>query len=683
MGQQIRGKTYGQYFVSLFDMKHLILIVLIVSALPTIKIDLLMRRLSLLIPLAGCILSFVSERVLAAPTPYSTMIVFGDSLSDSGQYIDFSGAVGDSTRFTNRTGPTYKEFKGEAYAPVAPMLLGAKLGIAPGDLAPSTSMTGDTDGNNWAVGGYRTDQIFKSITKVSKVTVPRDWFGAGSTLRSRRGYLVENGFKADPKALYFISGGGNDFLDERVRNPAEAAKAAQNLSDSAFALQQAGARYIMVWLLPDLGLTPAIYGTPAQAGSSYLSAVFNTELAHQLSQIDAEIIPLNVPLLLREAIIDPARYGLATGQDLVGTCFSGEECTENPQYGINSPSPDPARLLFNDSVHPTEAGQRLIADYAYSLLAAPWEVTLLPVMAQASLNAHQDQLRNQWAGDNGQWQAVGQWRTLLAGGGQRLEIDKQTTAVKADGKGYNLNIGTSYRLSETWRLGIAGGFYRQRLETGANESDSKLNSYLGSLFAQYQHNHWWGDAALTLGRLDYDSLKRKFALGVGSGMEQGQADGHLRALSTRLGYEIAQASDLWRLSPFLSADYSRVEVNRYEEKGRRSTALNYEEQTLVSNRLGAGLLASYQATPQTLLFGEAAHEHEFQSDTQRLNIALNSLPSNRFKLEGYTPPSNLARVSLGVSHNLTADLMLRAAYNARKSDGVMQQGVNIGVSLNF
>ena len=66
-----------------------------------------------------------------------------------------------------------------------------------------------------------------------------------------------------------------------------------------------------------------------------------------------------------------------------------------------------------------------------------------------------------------------------------------------------------------------------------------------------------------------------------------------------------------------------------------------------------------------------------------VNIALNSLPNNRFKLEGYTPPSNLARVSLGVSHRLTTDLMLQAAYNARKSDGVMQQGVNIGVSLNF
>ena len=640
-----------------------------------------MRRLSLLIPLAGCILSFVSERAFATPAPYSTMIVFGDSLSDSGQYPD----TGSGMRFTNRTGPTYKQ---EAYAAVAPMLLGAKLGIARGDLAPSTSpgnaLTGEPDGNNWAVGGYRTDQIFKSITNESKVALPDDWsFVGGYVLRSKRGYLVENGFKADPKALYFISGGGNDFLQERVRTPAEAGKAAQRLSDSAFALQQAGARYIMVWLLPDLGLTPAIYGTPAQAGSSYLSAVFNTELAHQLSQIDAEVIPLNIPLLFREAVSDPSRFGLATGHNLVGTCFNGDECTENPQYGISSPTPDPSRLLFNDSVHPTEAGQRLIADYAHSLLAAPWEVTLLPVMAQGTLNAHQDQLRNQWGSDNRQWQAPGQWRAFVAGGGQRLNIDEQNTSVSADGRGFNVNIGTSYRLDEHWRLGVATGLYRQRLETGAHESDYKLNSYLGSVFAQYQHNHWWGDAALTLGRLDYDDLNRKFALGASEGMEKGQTDGHLRALSTRLGYDIAQASAPWHLSPFISADYSRVEVNRYEEKGRRSTALNFEEQTLVSSRLGAGLLASYQFTAQTRVFGEAAHEHEFQDATQRLSIALNSLPSNSFKLEGYTPQSNLDRISLGVSHRLTADLMLQAAYNVRKSDGVAQQGANIGVSLNF
>ncbi|MCP6082551.1 hypothetical protein NL341_26510, partial [Klebsiella pneumoniae] len=91
-----------------------------------------------------------------------------------------------------------------------------------------------------------------------------------------------------------------------------------------------------------------------------------------------------IPLLLNEAFADPARFGLATGQNLTGTCFSGNSCTANPTYGIGGTNPDPTQLIYNDSVHPTVAGQRLIADYAYSLLAAPWELTLLPEMAQGT-----------------------------------------------------------------------------------------------------------------------------------------------------------------------------------------------------------------------------------------------------------------------------------------------------------
>lgn len=127
----------------------------------------------------------------------------------------------------------------------------------------------------------------------------------------------------------------------------------------------------MVWLLPDLGLTPAFSGTAQQGPLSQLSSVFNQELVRQLGQIDAQIIPLNVPLLLQESVNAPQQFGLAVGQNLVGTCYSGNGCLENPLYGINSATPDPDKLLFNDSVHPTSAGQKLIADYGYSLLAAP------------------------------------------------------------------------------------------------------------------------------------------------------------------------------------------------------------------------------------------------------------------------------------------------------------------------
>jgi outer membrane lipase/esterase len=304
-------------------------------------------------------------------------------------------------------------------------------------------------------------------------------------------------------------------------------------------------------------------------------------------------------------------------------------------------------------------------------------------MAQGTLRAHQDELRSQWQADWENWQGVGQWRAIVAAGGQHLDIDDQASSASADGNGYNLTVGGSYRLNDAWRVGVATGFYRQNLEAGDRDSDYTLNSYLGTAFAQSQQNRWWADAALTAGHLDYDNLKRKFALGVSEGAEKGDTNGDLWAFSTRLGYDIAQPGSEWHLSPFISADYARVEVDGYSENSSSATALTFGDQKRTSKRLGVGLQGKYQITRQTQVFGEVAHEREYEDDTQHLNIALNSLPDNDFTLQGYAPQSNLNRVSLGVSHKLTTDLALRGGYNLRKDDDFTQQGVSVGVSLDF
>jgi len=294
-------------------------------------------------------LALACSQAFAAPSPYSSMIVFGDSLADAGQFPDLTGGTA-GMRFTNRD-------ENGNFAPVSPMILGGRLGVSPDDLNPSTSLGIRPDGNNWAVGGYTTQQILDSITQTSQLVVPPGTNGAGAVLRERPGYLA-NGLRADPNALYYLTGGGNDFLQGLVNSPADAAAAGSRLAASAQALQQGGARYIMVWLLPDLGQTPNFSGTPQQNPLSQLSAVFNQALVGQLGQIDAEIIPLNIPVLLSEAVANPTQFGLASGQNLIGTCYSGDSCVENPVYGINGSNPDPTKLLFDDSVHPTIAGQQ-------------------------------------------------------------------------------------------------------------------------------------------------------------------------------------------------------------------------------------------------------------------------------------------------------------------------------------
>lgn len=610
-----------------------------------------MKRL--LTPLAAaCLLASASLPLHASP--YSNLIVFGDSLSDAGWVTDADGAV----RFTNKVGPAYGA--GEAYGPVSPMLLGLQLGLSGEGLAAANA-----GGKNWAVGGYRTDQILDTVNNL---------------------YLAPSGFRADPGALYYLTGGGNDFLQNRVLTVQMAAQAADRFADSAQALERAGARYIMVWMLPDISKTPAAaLSYPSDAIKDYistLSSAYNDALIARLSRMNAEIIPLNVPVMLAEVLASPATFGLAADQDLIGTCFNGDGCTENPVYGVSSATPDPTKLLFNDGVHPTIAGQSLIAAYAYSLLAAPWEISLLPEMAHGTLRSHQDQLRAQWQADWEAWQAVGQWRSFVNGGGQRLSYDVYES--DADGNGYSLNVGGSYRLDEAWRVGLAAGFYEQSLEAGNADSDYDLRSYLATAFVQYQQNRWWGELAASVGYLDYKDLERQFDLGQATRSEKGDTDGDLWSLSGRIGYDIAQSADSpWHLSPFVSADYARVEVDGYAEDSVRSTALEYGDQKRSSKRLGIGLQGLYDLNQQTRLFGEVAMEREYEDDASEVDMSLRSLPTIGYTLEGYTPDDKTWRASFGVSHRLAPGMAVRGAYTFRDADDSDSHGINLSLSWDI
>ncbi|MBU0837352.1 MAG: autotransporter domain-containing esterase, partial [Gammaproteobacteria bacterium] len=234
---------------------------------------------SALKPLAAAVLlTCATDAAIANDGPFSQFVVFGDSLSDAGNFPDLQSPTlgGNPTgglRFTNRTGPTYGA--GEYIGEVGTQRLASMLGL---QSLPSTPLlpavlTGNPDGTNYAVGGYHTHQILDSITLDSTVS-------AGGSTRTRPGYLVENP-RVDSNALYYLNGGGNDIF-QLGTNPVTMADAAGNLVAGVAALQAAGARYIIVSDLPDVGTTPLGFITGQAATFNFLSDQFNTELASQL-----------------------------------------------------------------------------------------------------------------------------------------------------------------------------------------------------------------------------------------------------------------------------------------------------------------------------------------------------------------------------------------------------------------
>ena len=631
----------------------------------------------------GIALLFAGLPALSPAAPYTQLVIFGDSLSDSGQFPDLNGALQNSlptggVRFTNRIGPVYVDGRGEPYAQVATQRLAGTLGLQalPSPPVVPQALTGNPDGSNYAVGGYRTDEILASITEQDGSVVERQ----GVTLRSRDGYLIDMP-RVSPTALFYVNGGGNDILQGRLVDPASAAASAGNLVAGVAALQRAGARYIIVSDLPDVGLTPAGYASGQRAALSGLSALFNAQLDRQLTALGGNVIRLNNRALFAEITAEPARYGFDPRVAQTDLCFNGDNCQTDPTWSLGGATPAPSQLVFYDGVHPTAAVQQISADYVYSLLAAPWEIGLLPEMALSSLNTHQQQLRTEWQADRGDWQMAGTWRSFVAATGQRQDFDAQAAAAPGEGEALGLSVGTSYRPYPRWRLGLALGVQELSLELDQSHSDYDLRSVMLSTFAHYRQRHLWADMGLTVGQLEYRDLHRRFALGISERTERGETDGQLAAASLRLGYALGHRHS-WKLGPFVGADYARLEVDGYREAGERSTALHYADQTRDSRRLSLGLEASLQLNRALELFAEVAREREYEDQPQMLRMGQNSMPGFDYSLQAFTPEQDQTLATLGLGLSLGQAVTVRAAWHLRDADD-RQHSVSLALKLEF
>jgi phospholipase/lecithinase/hemolysin len=297
--------------------------------------------------------------VLAAAAPaaagaaYTGIYSFGDSLSDAGNVYLATGGLEPAApyslgRYSN--------------GPVWTQVLSAGLGL--GALTPT--LFGGTD---FAWGGATTGY---GGTLDPGAPVP--------TLQQQVGqFSLSVAGKASPSALYTFSIGANDLfgiLNSGVTPLAamtQAAGAAQAEADAAAALRAEGAHRLVVFDVPDLGLTPGVLsaGGLASAAASALSAYYNQQLFNDLLPVEAAgltVIDLNTYQLIDKAVADPAAYGFTNVTD---ACYVAPN-PKSPYTGGGAACATPDTYLFWDQLHPTAAAQAIIGQEAAALaLAVP------------------------------------------------------------------------------------------------------------------------------------------------------------------------------------------------------------------------------------------------------------------------------------------------------------------------
>ncbi|HYP68787.1 MAG TPA: SGNH/GDSL hydrolase family protein [Thiobacillaceae bacterium] len=284
---------------------------------------------------------FVSS---AASATITHMVVFGDSLSDSGNLYNITGgAIPPSPPYDQRF----------SNGPVAVEYLASDLGVP---LTPST-----VGGTNFAVAGAATG----FIATPGKPGGPYDSYvayTAAPILNGQTGIEAQvSGYTASSPSglantLFVLWGGTNDtyiITDplSGIANPVLAmGNAVFNLSAEINALIGVGATRFLIPNMPDLSLTPEaqLLSPVDRASLSLLTNYFNGTLAAALLAIEAgnptaDIVGFDTNALFKEVYNNAAAYGFT---QITTDCIDvGPSCYTNPVLAD--------QYMFWDHVHPS------------------------------------------------------------------------------------------------------------------------------------------------------------------------------------------------------------------------------------------------------------------------------------------------------------------------------------------
>jgi outer membrane lipase/esterase len=609
-----------------------------------------MRRMKRTILASALFIGLASSHGEAA-AQFSGFYFFGDSLTDAGS---FKPVLPPGTgKFTTNPGPVWAEVFAQRYG--------------------FTATPANQGGNDYAEGGARVSQLpgvppFPPTGTANPVTVQVQNF-------LQKGAVNSN-------ALYSVWAGSNDVSFQLglaavgaitpAQIPANLATAATQLVQQVAFLNAAGARYIIVFNLPDLGKTPDGIASGQGAAITALSSFFNSTLSAGLDSLHIDVIRLNVFTLLNEVIANPAAFGFTNVTARACTTPRALFCTPATLVAPNAAQ----TYLFADGSHPTTAGHQVIADYAASVVEAPQKIGLL---AEAPLQVEQATFR---AIDARMMSGVGTPRAQNKFDAYAIydygNYDRSSDFGGGDSQANSIVVGGDMKLSDRLLAGIAFGYTEDKSSLDNSGGGFKLNEATLTAYVGYGDGPWYVGGSVGGGDLDYRDIRRTITLGGGSRTESGSTRGTHLMGSVLGGYWFNYGN--WIHGPFARLTYQQARVYAWSESGTSSTAMSfgYQKRKSLVSSLGwqangnLGWLRPY---------ARVTWEKDYENDDRIVRAGLVSTGGVGFGLPALRPDEDYVLFDIGASGELgnskvTGFISVNAT--ASKNDG-NYQAITVGI----
>lgn len=448
-------------------------------------------------------------------------------------------------------------------------------------------------------------------------------------------------------------------------------------------LQAAGAKNIVVFNLPNIGLTPEALEQGASAASSLttLSVIYNSQLNAGVGQLGKGIIPVNAFALLGQVVANPGAYGFTNVT--TPACGVGSSSVQCGPQGAGLPysyAPGANQTyLFADGVHPTTAADVMLSQVVLSELAAPQQISLLQEAPLAAVTAQTAVVRNQMLADN----FGSTTRAFASIGYSNQQFDQRAGAPKTTSNNVDLTVGADVHASDSISAGVALGIGEHYADvSGGGGYDLQAITGLGYL--TWHTGGAYAGVYGDFGQASFTDVNRVFMIGADRTHESGKTDGSYVGLGLHGGYWFDLAS--LKTGPFVNFEYQNVKINGYSESGNDATAMWFgrQQRNAVVSTLGWRLQGHWQYDSMDLApYVELGWNHDSRASTDMVTAGLNSM-NGSFEMAGFTPDKNWGSANVGLTAQITSNLSGWIAYNGHFADNSQRiNGVNLGLKLGF
>jgi len=583
--------------------------------------------------------------------PFSKTVFFGDSLTDAGYFrptlVQLLGPNGALLgQFTTNPGLVWSQQLADYYGTDA-----SSAWVGNGTANPTL-----TGGDNWAVGGALAG------------TDTSNALGYVPSLMTQYTRYIAAGNQVDPNALYSVWGGANDMFAVQA-NPAQAPALIGGAVTAQVtlvgALTQAGARYILVPTLPDLGLTPSARagGAMGMAQGTALATAYNNALFGGLASANLRVIPLDTFHFLQEVAADPSAFGLSNVTNQA--CLAQPAPAGDSSLFCNPASTVPGgadSYLFADGVHPTTAAHLALADMATSVIEGPRLLAILPYSASMIGRGRADQVANH----RGKPEADG----ISWWGGLRADNQRVENADLFDGTAVAGTFGVDWARGNMV-YGAFAGHGQGKLDFGLDRGDFKQKDTSVGGFAGWYGARGWVNGQLSYTWLSFD-VNRQVQMGQATRHHGGSADGTNLSAGIAGGYEFGEGRA--HHGPVAALVAQRIKVDGYAEGNVNSTALAFPDQDLDSLLGSIGWQARYAINDHVEPYARLTYDREFKEMPKEAWATVQTLSAaGPYAVPGLDMDRDFARLQVGARSTflgLNADVGVSATFEQKAGQQV-------------